>query len=218
MMSSRFLLPGTIIDTLNSDRIINGGKRMSKIVYTHEFENGQRLEIARGDITEEQVDAIVNAANSSLAHGGGVAGAILRKGGDVIQTESTAWVRQHGKVSHEEPAYTSAGRLPARYVIHAVGPAWGDGDEDHKLANAIRGSLATAEKLELTSIAFPAISTGIFGFPVERAARIFRDTIHAYFIRNPHTRLNLVRITLWDEETVMVFLKEFKFDETMSRE
>jgi O-acetyl-ADP-ribose deacetylase len=191
---------------------------MSKIVYTHEFENGQRLEIAQGDITEERVDAIVNAANSSLSHGGGVAGAILRKGGDVIQTESTAWVRQHGKVSHEEPAYTSAGRLPARYVIHAVGPVWGDGDEDHKLANAIRGSLATAEKLELTSIAFPAISTGIFGFPVERAARVFRDTIHAYFIRNPHTRLNLVRITLWDEETVVVFLREFKFDETVSGE
>jgi O-acetyl-ADP-ribose deacetylase len=111
------------------------------------------------------------------------------------------------KVSHDKPAYTSAGRLPARYVIHAVGPVWGDGDEDQKLQRAIQGSLAMAELLELTSIAFPAISTGIFDFPVGRAARIFRDTIMAYFVRNPHSRLSLVRITLWDEETVRIFLK-----------
>jgi O-acetyl-ADP-ribose deacetylase len=182
---------------------------MSEIVFRHEFENGQLLEIAQGDITQEAVDAIVNAANSQLAHGGGVAGAIVRKGGEEIQAESHAWVRQHGPVSHENPAYTSAGRLPARYVIHAVGPVWGDGDEDHKLENAIRGSLATAEKLELHSIAFPAISTGIFGFPLERAARIFRDTLFAYYTRNPHSMLALVRIVLFDEETVGVFTEIF---------
>jgi O-acetyl-ADP-ribose deacetylase len=183
---------------------------MRKRVFTHSFENGQQLEIVQGDITEEQVDAIVNAANSHLAHGGGVAGAIVRKGGSEIQSESNEWVRQHGPVSHDQPAYTRAGRLPTRYVIHAVGPVWGDGDEDQKLQRAIQGSLAMAELLELTSIAFPAISTGIFGFPVGRAARIFRDTIMAYFVRNPHSRLSLVRITLWDEETVRIFLKAFE--------
>jgi O-acetyl-ADP-ribose deacetylase len=182
---------------------------MSKIVYTHAFENGQQLEITQGDLTEEQVDAIVNAANDQLAHGGGVAGAISRKGGPEIQAESRDWVRQHGPVRHDKPAYTSAGRLPARYVIHAVGPVWGAGDEDRKLEQAINGSLNTAETLKLRSIAFPAISTGIFGFPVDRAAKIFRDTISHFYTQNPQSPLTLVRITLWDDETVAIFLKMF---------
>jgi O-acetyl-ADP-ribose deacetylase len=190
---------------------------MSNIVYSQEFENGQRLEIVQGDLTEEQVDAIVNAANERLAHGGGVAGVIADKGGPEIQTESSLWVEEHGLVTHSEPAYTSAGQLPARYVIHAVGPVWGEGDEDHKLRSAILGSLATAEKLELTSIAFPAISTGIFHFPVDRAAQIFRDTLEAYYIRNPFTRMELVRIVLVDEETVRVFLSKFQEEGDGSR-
>jgi O-acetyl-ADP-ribose deacetylase len=183
---------------------------MSEIVFTHRFETGQQLEITQGDLTEEQVDAIVNAANNQLAHGGGVAGAISRKGGPQIQAESSEWVRRHGPVSHDQPAYTSAGRLPARYVIHAVGPVWGAGDEDRKLEEAVRGSLETAEKLELRSMAFPAISTGIFGFPVERAAKIFHDTITKYYTQNPQSSLTLVRITLRDNETVAIFLNEFR--------
>ena len=106
----------------------------------------------QGDITQEQVDAIVNAANSHLQHGGGVAGVIAHKGGQVIQQESHAWVRAHGPVSHAKPAYTSAGRLPCRYIIHAVGPVWGAGDEDHKLSAAVRGSLERADELNLRSI------------------------------------------------------------------
>jgi len=134
--------------------------------------SGQIFQLVQGDITAETTDAIVNAANRALRHGAGVAGAILRRGGEVIQQESDAWVREHGPVSHAEPAWTSGGALPCRYVIHAVGPVWGDaqkpgagGDEDAKLAAAVTGSLSVAESLGLKSISLPAISTGVFGFP-----------------------------------------------------
>ena len=101
---------------------------MNQVRKEHTFPSGQVLQIARGDITAETVDAIVNAANSHLMHGAGVAGAIVRRGGPQIQVESSQWVREHGLVSHAEPAYTHAGNLPCRYVIHAVGPVWGEGE------------------------------------------------------------------------------------------
>lgn len=170
------------------------------------YPSGQRLEIAEGDLTQENVDAIVNAANANLAHGGGVAAAIVRRGGQVIQDESNDWVRQHGAVTHEEPAVTSAGRLPCRYVIHAVGPIWGEGEEDRKLAAALQGCLAAAERLGLKSIAIPAISTGIYGFPKKRAVPIFLTTIAKYFRDHPGTSLELVRITLTDAEILEHFL------------
>lgn len=179
---------------------------VSDLHSTRELTGGRRLEIAQGDITTEAVDAIVNAANERLAHGAGVAGAIVRRGGPSIQEESDRWVRQHGPVTHEKPAYTGGGNLPARYVIHAVGPVWGSGDEDRKLAAAVRGSLALGDELKLTSIAFPAISTGIFGFPVERAARIFMATIDQYFKDNPDSSLKTVRLTLFDSPTLAAFL------------
>jgi O-acetyl-ADP-ribose deacetylase (regulator of RNase III) len=181
---------------------------MSILQLGYTYPSGQQLEIVQGDITGEAVDAIVNAANSHLQHGAGVAGAIVRRGGLQIQQESTEWVRQHGTVSHAEPAYTSAGKLPCRYVIHAVGPVWGEGDEDAKLSSAIRGSLQVADRLKLASIAFPAISTGIFGFPKERAARIFLETLQNYFSANPSSGLKLVRLTLYDRTSLTTFLDE----------
>lgn len=168
------------------------------------------LEIIQGDITCEKVDAIVNAANEYLAHGGGVAAAILKRGGEIIQEESDAWVRQHGPVAHAKPAFTHAGRLPCRYVIHAVGPIWGSGEEDEKLAAAIKGCLALAEELQLESISFPAISTGIFGFPKERAAEIFMGTIEEFFIQKVKSNLKLIRITIIDQPTHDCFLKAFQ--------
>ena len=92
------------------------------VLKTHTFSGGQQLHLVQGDITQEEVGAIVNAANLHLQHGGGVAGIISRRGGPQIQQESDAWVREHGPVSHAKPAYTSGGDLPCRYVIHAVGP------------------------------------------------------------------------------------------------
>lgn len=129
---------------------------------------GKLLRLVLGDITERDVDAIVNAANSYLQHGGGVAGAIVKKGGHIIQEESD----RVGFVPVGNAAITSAGRLPAKYVIHAVGPRMGEGDEDNKLKEAIINSLQLAEKKGIKSISIPAISSGIFGFPKDRCAMI----------------------------------------------
>lgn len=124
------------------------------------------MEIVQGDITTMAVDAIVNAANSQLRHGGGVAAAISRAGGPVVQRESD----EIGHVPVGGAASTSAGDLPAKWVIHAVGPRMGEGDEPAKLRSAIRSALEIADDLGASSIAFPAISTGIFGYPAEQAA------------------------------------------------
>ncbi len=178
---------------------------MNKNLREHKFNTGQVLQLVQGDLTQERVDAIVNAANAQLQHGGGVAGVILRQGGAEIQTQSDAWVRVHGPVGHAEPAYTTAGSLPCRYVIHAVGPVWGAGDEDAKLDAAIRGSLRLADRLELASIAFPAISTGIFGFPKGRAAGVILSAIQGYFAEHPASGIAQVRLTLFDQPTVDAF-------------
>jgi O-acetyl-ADP-ribose deacetylase len=181
---------------------------MSTLKFTIPFPSGHKIEITQGDITREHIDAIVNAANSHLAHGGGVAGAILRAGGSIIQEESDAWVRQNGPVTHDRPAYTRAGKLPCLFVIHAVGPIWGEGEEDRKLTEAVQGSLSLAERLGMQSLAMPAISTGIFGFPQDRAARIILAALRDYYTRNPASVVKLARLVLWDEETVSVFAAE----------
>lgn len=178
---------------------------MNTILHEFSLPSGQAIQLVHGDLTQERVDAIVNAANAHLKHGGGVAGAILRQGGGVIQTESDAWVRRHGPVSHAEPAYTSAGLLPCRYVIHAVGPVWGEGQEDDKLSAAVVGSLRLADQLKLASIALPAISTGIYGFPRPRAARLILHAILSYFTANPASGLKQVRLTLFDSSTLSAF-------------
>jgi O-acetyl-ADP-ribose deacetylase len=179
---------------------------MSILHYSHPFPSGLALEIAQGDLTRDPVDAIVNAANEVLAHGGGIAAAISRAGGPQINAESEAWVREHGPVSHEHPAVTGAGNLPSRYVIHAVGPVWGSGDEDRKLAAAVRGSLEAAANLKLRSIAIPAISTGIFGFPRQRAARVILGAVRAWAEVHPGASLRTVRLTLFDALSVDDFL------------
>jgi O-acetyl-ADP-ribose deacetylase (regulator of RNase III) len=179
---------------------------MNIVLKEQQLPSGQVLQIVQGDLTDEAVDAIVNAANAQLKHGGGVAGAITWRGGPQIQAESDAWVSQHGPVSHDHPAYTQAGALPCRYVIHAVGPVWGEGNEAQKLAAAVTGSLNLADQLGLLSIAFPAISTGIFGFPKEQAARVILAAIQAHFSQNPGSGLKQVRLTLYDQPTVQAFL------------
>ena len=178
----------------------------------HIFPGGQKLELVQGDLTEQKVDAIVNAANEYLMHGGGVAAAIVRKGGEVIQEESDAWVAEHGRVSHDQPAYTHAGDLPCQYVIHAVGPVWGSGDEKKKLSQAIQGSLMLAEQLGLTSIAFPPISTGIFGFPKDKAALVFMTTFQDYFEQNQKSNIKLVWLVIIDQVTYQVFAEKFKHE------
>ncbi len=180
---------------------------MDPVLRVFKYPNGSTLEIVQGDLTQERVDAIVNAANDRLRHGGGIARLIARRGGPAIQKESDAWVRTNGPVSHAQPAYTSAGKLPCQYVIHAVGPVWGSGDEDRKLAQAITGSLALADQLALRSLALPAISTGIFGFPKARAAGVVYQAIEEYFTAHPDTGLQQVRLALYDQPTIDAFLE-----------
>jgi O-acetyl-ADP-ribose deacetylase (regulator of RNase III) len=140
---------------------------------------GSTIELVEGDITRQSVDAIVNAANSSLMGGGGVDGAIHRAGGREILEECRKIVAEHGSLAAGRAVSTTAGQLPAGFVIHTVGPVWhgGEHNEPETLASCYRESLSVADKLHLTNIAFPSISTGIYGYPVERAAEIALKTI-----------------------------------------
>jgi O-acetyl-ADP-ribose deacetylase (regulator of RNase III) len=166
------------------------------------------VELVEGDITELEADAIVNAANEYLKHGGGVAAAIVRKGGWVIQEESDRYVREHGPVPVGGVAVTGAGRLKARYVIHAVGPRYGDPQGDEKLASAIRNSLLKAEELGLESIAMPAISTGAFGYPYERCARIMARVLKEFA---PSAKsLKRVVVCLYGREAYETFRRVFE--------
>ena len=162
--------------------------------------NGKQLVLVQGDITEMDTDAIVNAANKNLILGAGVAGAIRTKGGATIQEECN----RIGGASVGGAAITTGGDLKASYVIHAVGPRMGEGDEDRKLADATRNSLKLANEKGLASITFPAISTGIFGFPKDRCARIMLTTV-AETLKKEDTSLEEVAFCLWGEETLEVF-------------
>lgn len=167
--------------------------------------NGRVLRLLQGDITERDVDVIVNAANSHLKHGGGVAGAIVRKGGMVIQEESD----KIGFVPVGNAAATTAGKLPAKYVIHAVGPRMGEGDEDNKLKNAVLSSLRLAVQKGLKSISLPAISSGIFGFPKDRCAKILVGESYKFLKENPGS-LEVVEFCIFDDETLGHFKREFE--------
>ena len=162
--------------------------------------------LVQGDITERDVDAIVNAANSNLQHGGGVAGAIVRKGGQIIKDESD----KVGFVPVGHAAITGAGRLRARFVIHAVGPRMGEGDEDSKLKSAVLSSLQVATGKGLKSISMPAISSGIFGFPKDRCSAILvKEALH-YIKEHPETSVEVFEFCVFDDETAGYFKREFE--------
>ena len=166
--------------------------------------NKTTVRLVSADLTERDVDAIVNAANSHLQHGGGVAGAIVRKGGQIIQDESN----KIGYVPVGSAAITTAGQLKARYVIHAVGPRMGEGDEDNKLKRAINRVLGLATEKKLRSISVPAISAGIFGFPKDRCAKILVGETAAFLQGNPASALELVEFCIFDSEAYELFRTE----------
>ncbi len=186
---------GVIVEKMIEDQILG----------QYQIADRQEISLIQGDLTLQKVDAIVNASNPRLRHGGGVAAMILRNGGRVINEESRTWLEEHGEVTHEKPAYTSGGKLDCRYIFHAVGPIWGRGDEDGKLTAAITGSLKLADELNLTSIAFSAISTGIFGFPRKRAARVFYQAFMSYFTAHPDSQLTDIRMVVYDDPTSEAF-------------
>lgn len=163
------------------------------------------MKLVQGDITERDVDAIVNAANSHLQHGGGVAGAIVRKGGQIIQEESN----KIGYTPVGTAVITGAGKLPAKFVIHAVGPRMGEGDEGNKLKSAVLNSLKLASEKGLKSISMPAISSGIFGFPKDRCAEILVKEALNYIKENQESSLELIEFCVYDDLTMGYFKKEF---------
>jgi O-acetyl-ADP-ribose deacetylase (regulator of RNase III) len=162
------------------------------------------LELVEGDLTEQSTYAIVNAANSNLILGGGVAGAIRTKGGPKIQEECN----KIGGTYVGGAVITTGGNLKAKYVIHAVGPRMGEGQEDAKLKNATLNSLKIADEHNLKSIAFPAISTGIFGFPIDRCASIMLSSVIAYLRKK--TGLEKVMFCLWGIDAYAVFERELQ--------
>jgi O-acetyl-ADP-ribose deacetylase (regulator of RNase III) len=163
-----------------------------------------QLEIVEGDITDLEIDAIVNAANEDLELGAGVSGAIREKGGPSIQEECD----RIGHTAVGTAVMTGAGGLKAKQVIHAVGPRMGEGDEDRKLASAVRAALALADRNGLRSIALPAISTGVFGFPMDRAARITLTEIHRYL--QGGTKIERVVVVLYDNDAFQTFRRELR--------
>ena len=162
------------------------------------------IKLVQGDITELNTDVIVNAANAQLILGGGVAGAIRRKGGSVIQEECD----KIGGTFVGGAVITSGGNLKAGHVIHAVGPRMGEGDEDAKLRNAVTNSLKLMDEHRLKSIAFPAISTGIFGYPIDRCAKIMIMTTKEYLAGE--TQIREVIFCLYSNPDFEVFNRELK--------
>ncbi|MFX1587264.1 MAG: macro domain-containing protein [Promethearchaeota archaeon] len=159
------------------------------------------LKLQQGDITELETDAIVNAANSQLIMGGGVAGAIRRKGGPKIQEECN----KIGSTYVGGAVITTGGNLKAKYVIHAVGPRMGEGNEDEKLKNATLNSLKLMDENNLQTIAFPAISTGIFGYPIDRCAKIMITTAKEYL--EGDTQIKSVIFCLYTQSDFDIFEK-----------
>ena len=159
--------------------------------------------MVQGDLLEEPVDAIVNAANGHLAHGGGVAGIISRAAGPELQKESDARVQKHGPYPAGAAVATTAGKLPFRGVIHAIGPRHGEGDEERKLVLALANSFALASERGWASVAFPAVSSGIFAVPLEICAR-------AYLTAGRAAPLRKLRLCLRDQPVIDAVLREMQ--------
>jgi O-acetyl-ADP-ribose deacetylase (regulator of RNase III) len=166
-----------------------------------------RLSLVQGDITRQDTDAIVNAANSGLMGGGGVDGAIHRAGGPAILAECKQIVARQGRLPTGRAVITTGGNLRARFVIHTVGPVWhgGTGGEPELLASAYRESLGLAAENDLKSVSFPSISTGVYGYPVAEAAEVALKTV-ADFIRSKETSITGVVFVLFDTGTYQSYL------------
>jgi O-acetyl-ADP-ribose deacetylase len=160
----------------------------------------------RGDLTSQRVDAVVNAANEHLAHGGGVAAALSRAAGPTLQKESDQWVEKHGPVGPGIAAVTGGGRLVARWVVHVVGPRYRPGqDNPGLLTQAVEAALDAAAGVGARSVALPAISAGIFGYPRPEACAVIARTASDWVGRNPGM-LDEVRLVGWDDSTTADFV------------
>jgi O-acetyl-ADP-ribose deacetylase (regulator of RNase III) len=172
------------------------------------FSNSRVFQAVRGDLLEEPVDAIVNAANGMLAHGGGVAGIISRAAGPALQEESDRIVRERGPLATGSAAATTAGKLPFKAVIHAVGPRLGEGDEEAKLVRALESAFRLADERGYASLSFPAVSSGIFAVPVETCARAYIAAVRGWFGGRPASSLARIRLCMRDRPIIGAVLAE----------
>jgi len=189
----------------------SGENRKSNLLWELKTADGVSIQVRHGDMTEENVDCIVNAANASLDHASGLAGAIIKKGGEVIQRDSDIWISKNGRLEEGMVMHTIAGKLPCKFVLHAVGPMWhgGNAGEEVLLGMTVVSCLTLAEELKCTSISLPAISSGIFGFPKERCATIMFELVQTYLRDNKgRTAIKEIRFTNFDDRTVEIFEKE----------
>ncbi len=167
-----------------------------------------KISLQKGDITKIAIDAIVNAANTSLLGGGGVDGAIHRAGGKEILEECIKIRNKQGGCKTGEAVYTTAGELPAKYVIHTVGSVWQDGlqNERELLANCYKNCLQIAQELEIKSISFPNISTGVYKFPKEEAAEIALNTVNEFVNQSDgNSKLEEIIFVSFDEENYRIY-------------
>ena len=170
------------------------------------------LSCQKGDITKIETDVIVNAANSSLLGGSGVDGAIHTAGGPVILEECRRIVDRQGSCPVGEAVVTTAGKLPAKYVIHTVGPVWNYGkmNEEEKLRDCYRNSLILADEKKVSSIAFPNISTGAYGFPKEKDVEVALDEVNLYFLKNSNSSIREVVFVCYDDENFDIYTEMMK--------
>lgn len=163
------------------------------------------IEVTQGDITALEVDVVINAANESLAHGGGVAAAIARAGAPVVDDESEAWVAEHGPLGPGEAAHTGAGPMPAQWVVHVVGPRYReDQDNEQLLRQAVQAALDRAAELGARSVAMPAISAGIFGYPRGEATVVIAAAVNTWLTEHPDA-LDRVVLVGYDEGSTADF-------------
>lgn len=168
------------------------------VVAREELPGGRAFEVVLGNLLAEPVDAIVNAANGHLAHGGGVASAIARAAGPALEDEGDAIVRARGPIPIGEAVVTTAGNLPFAGVIHAVGPHQGAGREEERLVEALRSAFLRAHERGWASVSFPAVSSGIFAVPLAVCARAYVRAVRGFVGDHPDTSLRTIRLCLLD--------------------
>jgi len=166
------------------------------VIAREEYPGGRAFEVVTGDLLAEPVDAIVNAANGHLAHGGGVAAAIARAAGPALEEEGARIVNGRGPIDVGEAVVTTAGRLPFKGVIHAVGPHLGLGQEEDRLVQALEAAFRRADERGWRSVSFPAVSSGIFAVPLDVCARAYVRAVRGFFAAHPTTSLRRVRLCL----------------------
>ncbi len=168
---------------------------MAETVFEQSIGN-RRFQVVVNDLLAEPVDCIVNAANGGLAHGGGIAAIIAAAAGERLEADSARVVAQSGRIPTGQAALTTAGELPFKAVIHAVGPSMGMGNEENLLVSALKSSFTIAAGKGYASISFPAVSAGIFAVPAATCARAYRRAVDEYWRENPESSLTLIRLCL----------------------